>query len=162
MDKPQITALSNPFSCVLSGLFGAFLLVLAIHYALRGMGVETLVTAGLSLLYLGVFLRLFCLVRVDETGIRCHRLGRATRRMVWEQVGEVGILDAQPLRRAKHKSNHQKHIYFSSHPLTEQERFSLALHWPDRNIPSLPFSKRNYEAVALLWQKPIAEDTEED
>ena len=115
-------------------------------------------------------------VHVGPSGVRWTLLGRELRSRTWEQIGEIGVVGprvfngnsgngpAAPSGQggreglfgpAKRSSIGTPYLYFSEEPLTEEQRFTLALKWPPRDMIFLRFTPERVAHVQSSSQKYV-------
>ena len=115
-------------------------------------------------------------VHVGPSGVRWTLLGRELRSRTWEQIGEIGVVGTRVFNGnsgngpaapsgqggreglfgpAKRSSIGTPYLYFSEEPLTEEQRFTLALKWPPRDMIFLRFTPERVAHVQSSSQKYV-------
>ena len=114
-------------------------------------------------------------VHVGPSGVRWTLLGRELRSRTWEQIGEIGVVgtrvfngsggrNAAPSGQsgreglfgpAKRSHIGTPYLYFSEESLTEEQRFTLALKWPPRNMIFLRFTAERVAYVQSSSRKYV-------
>lgn len=152
--RKEIKTLAAPFKTCFWGVLAIAAASLCIYYLVQNLAEAAALCGFLALLFLGFFLYLFRSVRVDVQGVYWRGLF-ARGRYAWTELEEVGVLGERVFPKTKTNNGGTKYIYFSTETLTDAKRFDLALHWPVKAVPYIPYNARHYETVSFLWQKPF-------
>jgi len=169
MVHPAKLAVSLPTSVLL--LWGG---MIQLFSRLWWCGVIILIFAVLFLLVAALYGRV---VHIGPSGVRWTLLGKELRSQSWEQIGEIGVVGTKVFNSTKPESSKPSkleqdsqeklfslgkrsrigtpYIYFSEEPLTDDQRFALALKWPPKGMIFLRFSPERVAQVQSSSQKYV-------
>lgn len=109
----------------------------------------------IALLFLVTALNNGARISIDESGVHCNIAGLRRRSFSWEDIKEVGVFSSRLFTNSNKNRAGTLYIYFSTKPMSEQERFQMILNWSVKDKIVLQYTKERMDAVQLLWSNEI-------
>ena len=153
--KSEIRTLSAPIKTLFSVLSICLFCLLSVLALLDVEYVMAAVFLFLSGIFIWYFLSIAAIVRISAEGVERKSLLSGSLIVTWDDLKQVGILGTRAFPRSRMNRGGVKYIYFSRDVLNEEDLFRLILKWPSRDVPYVPYRRRNIDTVSLLWKGDI-------
>lgn len=144
----------NRSYAVITAFFAAMFLLAAVSLLLVGSWISGGACVLLAALYVVISARYGAVIHVDARGVTRRMLFRPEEYCAWADLKEVGVFGSRLFHKADSEKVGTLYLYFSIEPMTEDERFSMVLKWPPKQIHFL-FDPRHLELVQYFWTKEI-------
>lgn len=145
----------HPLKFVVSLLTMAAALLLAICEFVISRPVSALFFIVIALLFLVTTLNNSARISIDKSGVHCNIAGLRRRSFSWEDIKEVGVFSSRLFTNSNKNRAGTLYIYFSTKPMSAQERFQMILNWSVKDKIVLQYTKERMDAVQLLWSNEI-------
>lgn len=134
------------FSCIIT----VFFIVFGIFYITHTMWIEAVVFLALSLIFGLVFHENASTLTIKRQTIILSFLGKKRRQMAWTDVKELGLINENITRHRKSDKGH-RYIYLSPYEMTDDQRFTMVMHWPPKDILYVEYGEKQLEFLMTLW-----------
>ena len=151
---PSKRYMLHPLKFTVSLITAAAALVLGICEFLIFRPFSAVFFAGVALLFFFTALYNGMCIAVGRDGIQLSAFGIKRRFLSWNNIKEIGVFGNRLFNANKNRVG-TLYIYFSTQPLTDEDRFQMILRWPPKNEIVLQYSKERMDAIQLIWSSEI-------
>lgn len=148
--------LLNPYRSALFFAASIVFLVLAVLAVQSHKAVLIIIYSALCLFYIFIGIRCLSAVIIDKEGVKIKGIGTPVRSVSWAEISEVYIANLRVIKNSEKNKIGQLYLCFAPDRLLDEEKMSICLNWPPKDMLYVRFSPRVLKEVKKYWQEDVS------